>query len=135
MPLYIQKSWWTKEQVQANRDKIYVFGDNFEREGNGGQAKACRHEPNTIGIRTKQDRYRNEESYLYDQLFARNCYYANQDFMKVIFALHRGETVIFPADGFGTGLANLAINAPMTLDYINKMTAFIIETFNGEYID
>jgi hypothetical protein len=92
MPLIIQKQWYTKEEIQCNPDKIYVFGDNEVRKGNGGQAKACRGEPNTIGIRTK--------------------------------------ALPWPADGVGTGLANLATNAPRTLAVIKFLTKFLIDKYS-----
>jgi hypothetical protein len=43
----------TREMVQADRNTVYVFGDNVARHGLGGQAKAMRGEPNTIGVSTK----------------------------------------------------------------------------------
>lgn len=44
----------TREYVRANRDKLFLFGDNLERRGLGGQAAAMRDEPNAIGIPTKK---------------------------------------------------------------------------------
>ena len=40
----------TRKDVRENRFKIYVFGDNLQKIGYGGQAKAMRGEYNTIGI-------------------------------------------------------------------------------------
>lgn len=42
-----------REDLQANPDVYYLFGDNVERRGLGGQAKEMRGEPNAIGVATK----------------------------------------------------------------------------------
>ena len=47
-------AWITREIVQANPDKIFLFGDNLLRVGLGGQAGATRGEPNAVGIPTKK---------------------------------------------------------------------------------
>ena len=44
----------TREYVRANPDKIFLFGDNLEQRGLGGQAAAMRGEPNAVGIPTKK---------------------------------------------------------------------------------
>lgn len=44
----------SRAYVRANRDKLFLFGDNLERRGFGGQAAAMRAEPNAVGIPTKK---------------------------------------------------------------------------------
>ena len=44
----------SRAYVRANRDKLFLFGDNLERRGFGGQAAAMRGEPNAVGIPTKK---------------------------------------------------------------------------------
>lgn len=44
------QSWITREDVRANRDVVYVFGDNVAREGHRGLARHLRHEPNAHAI-------------------------------------------------------------------------------------
>lgn len=130
MPIIVQQEWYTKEQVQAEREKIFVFGDNLAREGNGGQAKACRGEPNTIGIVTKWDKDRNPGSYMYDSTYEMNVSQITKDFEKVGEILgdrnRKDQIIVFPADGFGTGLANLKLNAPRTLEFVTKITNYYI---------
>ncbi|MEC7290450.1 MAG: hypothetical protein VXW22_10215, partial [Pseudomonadota bacterium] len=41
-----------RQDLRANPGTIYVFGDNTERVGLGGQAKEMRGEPNARGIAT-----------------------------------------------------------------------------------
>lgn len=119
MPLIIQSDWYTTKQLRDNPDTIFVFGDNHQRQGTGGQAKICRFEPNTIGIVTKWDRFRNHGSYMYDQTYEYNVKVINDDMWVMQRALMLRKTVIWPSDGVGTGLALLSTNAPKTLDFIN----------------
>jgi hypothetical protein len=130
MPLLIQKSWFTWDEVGANLDKIYVFGDNEARTGKGGQAKACRDHFNTIGIRTKALPGTDPEAYWTDDNFISNVYMVVSDFALVEECLKDGRTVIFPEDGFGTGLANLAQNAPRTLNVIRYITTYLINKYS-----
>ena len=125
MPFIIQKEWFTKEQIQANRDIYYVFGDNEQRKGTGGQAKPCRGEPNCIGIRTKRAPNTHPSAYWTDETLESNIDMINEDFANVEGFLQEGFTVIFPADGVGTGLANLIINAPKTLKHIDMWVEWL----------
>jgi hypothetical protein len=130
MPLIIQKEWWTEDQIKNNPDHIFVFGDNEARVGRGGQAKYLRDYSNKIGIRTKRAPTHNPEDYWTDETFTSNIDMILEDFVQVEKALSEGKTVIFPEDGFGTGLAKLSINAPKTLNYINH----VIETLKRIWI-
>lgn len=139
--IIVQHEWYTKEQVRRERDKIFVFGDNLARKGTGGQAAACRDEPNTIGIVTKWDEKRNPGSYMYDTTLEINKVTVMEGFNKVLSMMRsnvRGEPdpiIVFPADGFGTGLANLASNAPETLQFITDVTAYIIKVDQVNRLD
>lgn len=126
MPVEIVE-WFTKEDIRANPTKMYVFGDNEDRVGTGGQAKACRGEPNTIGIRTKRHPKEELTAYWHDTTFVANTFYAFLDFQQVMKYLKVGRVVVFPKDGFGTGLAKLKENAPLTLAFIETMTKFCID--------
>lgn len=119
MPLLVQK-WITREEIQANPDKIYVFGDNDARVGFGGQAKEMRGEPNTVGVRTKRaPTYRSVDFY-YDKDFDENCLKIDQDMMKIRDYLKQGKIVVWPEAGVGTGIAKLSENAPNTLAAIEN---------------
>jgi len=131
MPLIIQTEWFTKEQIQANPNVWFVFGDNEDRKGTGGQAKPCRGEPNTIGIRTKRHPNTAPDAYWTDETFEDNIKMIIEDFRVVCEKLAKDETVIFPADGFGTGLANLKTNAPKTLYYIESWITTLKFAYEG----
>ena len=50
-PLRIRRQTWiTRADLKANRDWIYVYGDNVKREGRRGLAREMRGEPNAHAI-------------------------------------------------------------------------------------
>lgn len=105
----------TRAMVQADRNAVFVFGDNMARKGLGGQAAEMRGEPNAIGVPTKWRPSRDEAAYFTDDdsgLFQvreaiDSAFQAMQD------ALRGGRNVVIPADGLGTGLADLPRRAPV----------------------
>ncbi len=103
-----------REDVQSDWDTIFVFGDNMERRGRSGQAGAMRGEPNTIGVPTKWKPARTESAYFTDQDLhneaVRQALRSAFDRMRA--ALAEGRNVVIPADGLGTGLAELPTRAP-----------------------
>jgi hypothetical protein len=111
MPLLTIK-WYTREDIQANRNRLYVFGDNFAESGRGGQARACRGEPNTIGIPTKRAPFWSPEDFLCDNDIPEWLERVKIPFATVQTALRDGIEVAIPADGLGTGLAHLPSKAP-----------------------
>lgn len=106
--------------IQNNRWMTYVFGDNDLREGRGGQARACRGEENTIGIRTKKEPNNLKGSFYKDKEFAINVAKIDEDIDLVQELLEAGKMVVFPNGGFGTGMALLRVNAPETFIHLNN---------------
>lgn len=112
----ITQKWITREDLRNNPDVLYVFGDNEERWGLGGQAKEMRGEPNAVGVATLQSPGMawSEEDAL------RQCAVVDAD-MKRLFD-HDG-LIIWPADGIGTGLASLTTASPTTFAHIQHRLA------------
>jgi len=108
------KEWVTRDEVQSNREIIYLFGDNTIRQGYAGQANAMRGEPNAIGIVTKRFPSNRIDSFFYDHDFEEAVAYIDRDFASI----PNNVTVIIPRDGLGTGLAKLDIQAPKIFQYI-----------------
>lgn len=113
MPLIFQSRIYRKD-LQANPQCLYVFGDNEDRWGLGGQAKEMRNEPNAIGVATLKSpgEFWNEDG------VARQCAVLDKDFVPVFQALRDGKIVVFPLDGIGTGLADLKHQSPTTFAYL-----------------
>jgi hypothetical protein len=104
------------EDVQSNPDKIYVFGDNSERSGTGGQAQ-IRNNPNAMGIATKISPNNKPEAFMTDKSLSENKKLISSDIQKI---LDTNKELVFPKDGFGTGLAKLKESAPKTYAYLKS---------------
>lgn len=129
MPL--EKAWYTRQEIRANRDKLYVFGDNFAGYGKKGQAKEARDEPNAIGIPTKRRPAWDEEAYLTDADWIRWLEVARPRWDFILEALKAGRTVVFPQAGIGTGLGELEQRAPMIYAALLEWVAELEELANS----
>lgn len=122
MPSVLRQKFITRSEVRSRRDCIFVFGDNMQRKGFGGQAKAMRGEPNTVGVPTKWAPETKDAAYFSDDCLL------NQDVLKAIngafdklrFLMKDGMNVVIPLDGLGTGLADLPRRAPKLHAYIEE---------------
>ncbi len=89
---------------------LFVFGDNLERRGFGGQAKEMRGQANAVGIPTKRKPTMEPGAFLYDHDVVEWFEECQPDFKRLL--LHRG-TIIIPKQGIGTGRARLKENSPL----------------------
>jgi hypothetical protein len=131
MPYKIEyKQYIQRIDLQKNRDKIYVFGDNDQRSGFGGQAKEMRGEPNAIGIRVKKRPSLDSESFYTDGEHIQNTNKIDED-LQLLKTLAQNKTIIFPSNGIGTGLANLKISSPKTFNYLTLQLKQKFDIDNG----
>jgi hypothetical protein len=112
----VEANYYTPELLKANPNKIYVFGDNNQRQGKKGQA-AIRDEVNAMGISTKLRPSADEDAFMTDKDLANNKAVIDSDIAKI---KATGKTVVFPKDGLGTGLAALKTKAPQTYAYLKE---------------
>lgn len=120
MPVVFQK-WIKRQDLKDNPDKLYLFGDNDQRYGLGGQAKEMRGEPNALGIVTKKEPNNNENSFLKDEHLGSNIRFFMDDMSRAINFLQKGGTVVIPEDGLGTGLSQLPTKAPKTNEFLSML--------------
>ncbi len=115
----------TRTMVRERRGTIFVFGDNLRREGLGGQAAEMRHEPNTVGIATKVRPDTRPDAYFKDSdwNYAGVQITIEAAFIALRMYLNAGYDVVIPADGIGTGRADLARRAPRILREIEERIA------------
>jgi hypothetical protein len=123
---------YTNADVKANPNKIYVFGDNTQRKGTGGQAE-IRNNPNAMGIATKLAPSMEESAFMNDKDLAKNKSVIDGDIAKI---KSTGKVVVFPKDGLGTGLAKLKQKAPKTYAYLKQrlLEEFGFDNDNGTVI-
>jgi hypothetical protein len=110
----IEANYYTSELLKANPDKIYVFGDNNQRQGKKGQA-SVRDEANAMGISTKLRPSADADAFMTDNQIKANVAIIDSDIAKI---KATGKTIVFPKDGLGTGLAALKSKAPNTYEYL-----------------
>ncbi|MBX7062948.1 MAG: hypothetical protein K1X52_14935 [Pyrinomonadaceae bacterium] len=121
----------TREYVKANPDKLFLFGDNLEDRGFGGQAAAMRGEPNAVGIPTKKKPSMDEDAFFTDNEFELNKSTIEAALSPVFIAVSDNNiTLVIPADGLGTGRAELDRRAPQTFAYLQRRLADL-EAFIG----
>lgn len=121
--------FWDVPDCNESPRSLFVFGDNDVEKGCGGQAviRPCR---NAIGIPTKKYPSNRSDSFYTDAEYESNCQKVTDAIELIIFESKKYDEIVFPSDGFGTGLASLATRAPKTLKFINDMVA---ECFGVEY--
>jgi hypothetical protein len=126
----IYKNYITRNDLRTNRTKIFIFGDNDQRSGFGGQAKEMRGEPNSIGIRVKKYPSMNENSFYRDSEYKNNIIKIDEDINKL--EKLECKTIIFPSNGIGTGMAKLNITAPETFKYLTLILKNKFGIINGK---
>lgn len=125
MPVIFQKMV-DREDLIRNRRVLYVFGDNVERRGMGGQARAMRGEPNAVGVATKfsPSAFFSEDP---GDVATQNRI-IDEDMKRLFEKVKAGGVVIWPADGIGTERAELAVRSPSTWDHLQQKLAALLKT-------
>lgn len=113
---------WTREEVEGQSDKVYLFGDNTDDRVNTHHVPistqaVIRGLPNAIGIDTKKNRGVSADSYFTDADF--DTFKTQVDY-AIEKAKSSGKTIVIPEDGIGTGKAMLEKKAPRLFDYLQK---------------
>jgi hypothetical protein len=103
---------YLRDQIRAAPETLYIFGDNFDRKGFGGQAAEARGEPNAVGIPTKRAPSMRPEAFITDAHLARLKAEARPALDRLRRHLDAGGDVVMPGAGIGTGLAQMATRAP-----------------------
>ena len=157
-----ERKYFNREQVAKDPKRVYVFGDNFVDAQNGyvpSKTQAViRGLPNTIGIPTKRDRNKYKESYLTDSDYDFNLFkgavdeavkkleaiidknnelyekaQVEQDPRKKQALLDQIITIVYPAEGIGTGAAMLDVKAPRLFAYLQEQLQKVEDKGNAAY--
>lgn len=107
------------ELCRENKNKLFVFGDNLQRIGMGGQA-IIRKQVNSFGIATKRLPSMSKNSFFSDNDI-NDLNAMNADIEKLVNLINNGSysSVVFPLYGLGTGLAMLDKKAPRLFNNLN----------------
>ncbi len=119
MPLIFSETI-DRATIRANPGTLYAFGDNEARTGLGGQAAACRGEPNAVGVATKRSPSMAESALWSDDDFERCAQIIDKDMERLFAHVRAGRLVVFPKAGIGTGRARLPERAPQLMEHIRE---------------
>lgn len=111
----------TRKMLRDSPDTLFVFGDNMNRIGFGGQAREMRGEPNAVGIPTKWYPAIHSKAFFTDADLLKVKAQIDEAFSRITSHLAAGGEVIWPKAGVGTGLADLKNRAPKIWAYIEGM--------------
>ncbi|MDE3023562.1 MAG: hypothetical protein KGI54_17215 [Pseudomonadota bacterium] len=129
----IRMKFITREYVRQHPTVLFMFGDNMERIGLGGQAGAMRGEPNAVGVPTKWRPSMDESAFFTDDDIDKEVV-QNAIRDPFLFAkkwLISTGNVVIPEDGLGTGLSELPTRAPRILRAI-EMHVHALEAFGND---
>lgn len=120
----------SRQYVRANRDKLFLFGDNSEGRGFGGQARAMRGEPNAIGIPTKKSPSYEDAAFFTDGEFEQNKAAIDRACAEIAqrAASFEIQVIVIPSNGLGTGRAQLKRRAPRTFAYLQSRLAELADS-------
>lgn len=132
-PLILVSKRFSIEQCRVNFDTLFVFGDNLERTGMGGQA-IIREQSNSVGFATKKRPSRSGEEFFTDEEFEENCKIIEEEIVKINKYAEEKEykAIAFPLAGLGVGLSNMQQKCPKTFCY---MTTRLLESFGYNNIE
>jgi len=110
-----------------SKSQIFLFGDNEQRKGKGGQAKVMRGHAKAYGIRTKRAPSMSESAFWTDKTYKSNIKMMADDFLAAFMAASDGDhELVIPSAGIGTGMAQLKQRAPRTYKWLNSFLRNLI---------
>lgn len=130
---------WTRAEVEADSENIYVFGDNAADSFSGyvpsTTQAVIRGLPNAFGILTKHDRKLSQESFISDEDFELYTFYLHNAIFILKNKLKAGKNVYVPMkDGqilLGTGKAKMPEKAPMCFELLCETFKELFNEFGG----
>lgn len=126
MPMRIHFDYFSVSGCEANSDDLFIFGDNLDRVGRGGQA-TIRDCSNAHGLASKVAPRRDDDAYFNDshgKIFLEEL----RRFNGIVAPhLKAGGTVWWPADGIGTGLSEMPKRAPKLYQAMCKYSRGLFE--------
>lgn len=107
---------------------IFVFGDNLDRSGRGGQA-IIRYEPNAFGVPTKRFATMHDSAFFSDSECERQHVLMS---LRELWGMAKHRDIVFPSAGLGTGLAKMPEKSPLIF---SEMCEILLKHFgyrNGQ---
>lgn len=118
--IVVSSEYWSCKRCNDFPKSLFLFGDNDQQKGIGGQA-TVRNCGNVAGIPTKKFPNNNPKSFYTDDDYDQNRDNIIKAVENIVIRSVDYDKIMFPADGFGTGLAKLPTCAPETYEFMNKL--------------
>lgn len=121
MKVEVTSERYTPELLRANPNKVYVFGDNLQRWGHGGQA-IIRDEYNSFGIPTKNKPSNDDNAFFEDEEYLEEseALFQIDRSIDALFDMGKRYTIVFPSGGLGTGLSAMPTKCPKLFKLMNQ---------------
>jgi hypothetical protein len=137
MEVILFAGWYSPALCQRHPDKTFVFGDNTQRFGMGGQA-VIRNEPNALGVATKRKPAMTEAAFFKEGVEA-DIDNVLADLAKVWAQLKDGGTVVIPVttDGkvsLGLDRAQLRERAPSVYKTIEMHVEEMVANYGSRRV-
>jgi len=130
MPSIVTSQMYSKELLRVHPDKLFIFGDNMESRGKGGQA-TIRDEPNAYGIATKHSPHTGGSAYFSnDDLFNQKVMHRLNRQLDILDDKAIGTVLVFPAGGLGTGLSAMPEHCPKLFAWLGFQLALRFGVLN-----
>lgn len=122
--------------IKFNPRLLYLFGDNLDRVGMGGQAGEMRGEPNSFGIATKRsishsfpdDYFHDHEDDVigiidkeFERLYEKMIFWGSAGYGMADIPRDNYIGIVIPSDGLGTGLSRMPELAPKALAHLDSL--------------
>ena len=126
--LVIFEGYWTKEDIEKFPPQyFFLFGDNLEEQGTGGQAciRGCKQAvgiPTKVAPRISEDAYFTPADGLGKIMLSKNAHLIISQIERNLKKIPEDAIIVMPESGLGTGLAQLDKRAPNVL---NDIYAFL----------
>lgn len=128
MRIFLYHGYWDRQTVARDTKCVYLFGDNLADAASGyvlSRTQAViRGLPNAIGIPTKKTRGTDPNAYFTDKELTWFAFLVDVAIHK---ALESGKDIVIPADGIGTGKAQLKERAPECYECLVNRLNYLVK--------
>lgn len=135
MSILLYTGHYSIQLCRRHPEKLFVFGDNAQRVGNGGQA-IIRPEPNVFGVATKVAPGGSERDF-FEEGNPEHMGILAHDLRNLETTLALGKIVVWPVFKYGSstlgcGLAELPMRAPSLYQLINTWQRRAVRLYKGK---